>query len=87
MEDTYNICVSLTSCCRTILTLCGCCCVPCIRHLGLKCITTADDKFPAPPPYQLVQHPGEIITVVSVSEPGDEETEDDKDTEDHCLYA
>ena len=54
----------------TMLTLCGCCCIPCISHLSLKCITAAiNDKFAAPPPYQLVQHTGETIPRVSLSEP------------------
>jgi len=30
-----------------VLALCGCCCIPCIRQLCLKCITTAvDSKLP-----------------------------------------
>ena len=63
----------------TTLTLCGCCCIPCIRHLCLKCITTAiDNKFPAPPAYQLVQHYGDTIPLENFSGLRDE---------DHCLYT
>ena len=71
----------------TLLTLC----ILYIRHLCLKCITAAiNDKFPTPPPYQLSQHAGEIVPLVSLSEPGEDETEDYTDAEeeeDRCLYS
>uniref|UniRef100_A0A667Y4X6 Uncharacterized protein n=1 Tax=Myripristis murdjan TaxID=586833 RepID=A0A667Y4X6_9TELE len=77
----------------TVLTLCGCCCIPCIRHLCLQCITRAiNDRFPAPPPYQLIQYHGDTIPMVSLPEPGEDETEVDLDgldydtQEDRFLY-
>ena len=44
----------------------GCCCTSCVRHLSLKCITTAvDGKFPKPPPDQSAQLQSETIPLWS----------------------
>lgn len=36
-----------------ILVTCGCCCIPCIRSLILRLITTTIEGKASPPPYQL----------------------------------
>uniref|UniRef100_A0AAY5K8F6 Envelope glycoprotein n=1 Tax=Esox lucius TaxID=8010 RepID=A0AAY5K8F6_ESOLU len=48
-----------------IMVTCGCCCIPCIRGLAMRVISTAIEKAPGPPPGMLMplleQHdPGEL---------------------------
>ena len=49
-----------------------------------------NDKVPTSPPYQFSQHAGETVPLVSLSEPGEDETEaysDADKAEDRCLYT
>lgn len=75
-----SVLISLISA-GALLTFCGCCCIPCTRHLCLKCITTAiNDKFQAPPAYQLMQKSTETIPLT-----GYQSLEDEEDPE-HRIY-
>lgn len=50
-----SVCVSLTLG-IVILVMCGCCCIPCIRTLTERLITTAlakQTESDVPPPYQM----------------------------------
>uniref|UniRef100_A0A672G4E8 Uncharacterized protein n=1 Tax=Salarias fasciatus TaxID=181472 RepID=A0A672G4E8_SALFA len=58
-----------------VLPLCGCCCIPCIRALCIRCMDSAlagSHSRGPPPPYQLT----EIAPPMSASEPGGSDIEE-----------
>ena len=59
-----SVLLSLATFCATMVTF-GCCCIPCIRGLAMRVISTAIEKALGPPPGMLMplleQHdPGEL---------------------------
>lgn len=62
----------------SVLGLCGCCCIPCIRSLCERIIVAAvERKHPQPPPYQMTQ----METATLLREPptdSDSDSEEDK---------
>lgn len=49
-----------------ILTLCGCCCIPCVRSLSVRLISTVLEGK-SPPPYQMTQLSLEAESLLSLS--------------------